>query len=234
MTGNGRFCSSYEVSPSSFRYYSSSVEYLTGICCPSVLWYILLVLVHFFRFNILWNRPQNWDIVEISSYSLTFVVFGIWKLLISARYHTWFKRVIILLKNLYIFSRLPLDIIYYVLCARVWYLKSIFIDFEIASLTCFKSLCFWHSFLHVSLIFSFNSCNYYPVHKTIINSKAILRHDFIIQFAFLSTIMKNKDFIPKSLTQDTFCRQRVFILFLTMSCWVLLLLCMQFLFKLIF
>ena len=51
MTGNGRFCSSYEVSPSSFRYYSSSVEYLTGICCPSVLWYILLVLVHFFSFQ---------------------------------------------------------------------------------------------------------------------------------------------------------------------------------------
>merc|ERR1712018_263411 len=28
MAGNGRFCSSYEVSPSSFRYYSSSVEFL--------------------------------------------------------------------------------------------------------------------------------------------------------------------------------------------------------------
>ena len=59
MTGNGRFCSSYEVSPSSFRYYSSSVEYLTGICCPSVIWNILLVLVHFFRFNILWSSPKN-------------------------------------------------------------------------------------------------------------------------------------------------------------------------------
>ena len=31
LNGNGRFCSSYEVSPSSFRYYSSSVEYLSGI-----------------------------------------------------------------------------------------------------------------------------------------------------------------------------------------------------------
>ena len=48
MTGNGRFCSSYEVSPSSFRYYSSSVEYLTGICCPSVVWNISLFLVYFF------------------------------------------------------------------------------------------------------------------------------------------------------------------------------------------
>ena len=28
---SGRYCPSYEVSPSSFRYYSSSVEYLTGI-----------------------------------------------------------------------------------------------------------------------------------------------------------------------------------------------------------
>ena len=37
LNGNGRFCSSYEVSPSSFRYYSSSVEYLSGILTKTKL-----------------------------------------------------------------------------------------------------------------------------------------------------------------------------------------------------
>ena len=60
MAGNGRFCSSYEVSPSSFRYYSSSVEFLAGISQSKanmlfndssfLVWKVLL-FSSFFRFQ---------------------------------------------------------------------------------------------------------------------------------------------------------------------------------------
>ena len=50
LNGNGRFCSSYEVSPSSFRYYSSSVEYLSGILTKNKLACILLTKSWLFSF----------------------------------------------------------------------------------------------------------------------------------------------------------------------------------------
>ena len=79
----------------------------------------------FFSFQYSLIKPQKWDIADysISSYSLTFVVFGIRKLLISARYHTWFNRFVILLKILYKFSHFPRRIISYALCVRVYYLE---------------------------------------------------------------------------------------------------------------
>ena len=71
-------------------------RYLLPICYMEYI----ISFSEFFSFQFSLTKSQKWDIGDysISSYSLTFVVFGIWKLLISARYDTWFNRFVILLK----------------------------------------------------------------------------------------------------------------------------------------